>query len=328
MNFQETAAAVRNWGRWGADDELGTLNLITPERVLAALATPRTGAVHSLSLGFGSGGVWSDGGTRTDPIHVMDLDGGDAATYDHLMAMRAQGHEVVSPYPPRWDGTPTRWNDDSLFVPLQASTQWDALAHVYAEGSYYNDVPVAAVGSQGASRLGIEHAAMTGLTARGVLVDVPRFRGVPHLEPLEEIEPADLDQVLAAQGTTVAPGDVLLVRTGWLDVLPASGSKAEWRTTCPGVSWRCAEWLRDHEIAAVAVDNLAAERAGAAAEGYALPLHVLCLREMGLMLGELWQLSELAEGCAAHGSWEFLLVAPPLRVTGAVGAPLNPVAIR
>ena len=131
------------------------------------------------------------------------------------------------------------------------------------------------------------------------------------------------------QSLTVKRGDIVLVRTGWLPQLPIQQDGDRWRMRSPGLNWQCAEWLSEREVAAVAADNVAVEAFEPSVDGMVLPLHGLCLRDMGLMLGELWNLESLAEACRADGNYAFQLVAPPLCIPGAVvGSPVNPIAVK
>jgi kynurenine formamidase len=145
------------------------------------------------------------------------------------------------------------------------------------------------------------------------------------LEHGQQITPQELDAVAQAQGVTIGSGDIVLVRTGWWNKFTETANPGE---MVAGLSWECAAWLHDLEVAAVACDNIAVEDLESGVEGMFLPLHCLCLRDMGLMLGEYWDMTALAADCAADGVYEFQLVAPPLRVTGGVGSPLNPIAMK
>jgi kynurenine formamidase len=165
-----------------------------------------------------------------------------------------------------------------------------------------------------------------GITSRAVLLDIVRLRGVQTFCELgDPITPAELDEAARAQGVTVEPGDIVLVRTGWWARFLQTRDGTE---PGAGLDWTCASWLHDHQVAAVAADNLMVENPQSGIDGVFLPMHMLCLRDMGLMLGEYWDLTALAEDCAADGVYEFQLIAPPLRVTGAVGSPVNPIAIK
>ncbi len=178
----------------------------------------------------------------------------------------------------------------------------------------------------GAYHCGIDKVDGKGITSRGVLLDLVRHRGADvFLAEGNPITPEELDDVVRAQGVTIGRGDILLIRTGWWTRFLLTGNKTEGYS---GLDWRCASWLHDHEIAAVAADNLQVEDLVSGIEGITFPLHLLCLRDMGMMFGEYWDLAALADDCAADGVYEFQLVAPPLRVVGAVGSPVNPIAIK
>jgi kynurenine formamidase len=221
-----------------------------------------------------------------------------------------------------------RFNDDYIMMPLQAGTQWDALSHVYYDGQMYNGVPAAAVNSFGATKNSIDKVDRKGIVSKGVLLDVAHHRGVPHLPPNTSISPEELDEVAKAEKVTVESGDIVLVRTGWWTTFLENRDGEAWTAGSPGVSWRVAEWLHRHEAAAIACDNIAVEVSGAEVDGVMLAFHLLCIRDMGLMLGEMWDLEALSRDCAADGVYEFQLAAPPIRVTGAVGSPINPLALK
>lgn len=166
------------------------------------------------------------------------------------------------------------------------------------------------------------------ILGRGVLLDVARFKGVNALAPGSVITVQDLEDTAVAQGVTVGEGDILLIRTGWTsrigDFAPGT---PDWIGGSPGVSWRVAQWLHDHSVAAIAADNIAVE-VMAPEDGIVLLFHMLAMRDMGMMLGEIWDLEALGADCADDGIYEFLLSAAPLEVTGGVGSPVNPLAIK
>jgi kynurenine formamidase len=311
--LQAAARSVSNWGKWGPDDELGTLNYITPDMVARAAATVRDGVTFSLSVPFDDQGPQAAHGIRRNPIHLMSIDGGDS----HLMDSMGG-----------WSG-PMRFNDDYIMMPLQCATQWDALSHAYYDKKLYNGFDSSTVTSFGATRDSIDKVAAAGrIVGRGVLLDVARHRGVRQLEARTIVGPDELDAVAEAQQVVVGEGDIVIVRTGWWLEFLAHHNGEEWGMTSPGLSWRCAQWLSERRAAAVACDNLAVESMTMEVEGVMLPLHMLTLRDMGMMLGEMWNLEDLGSACAADGRYEFLLVAAPLLVTGAVGSPINPVAVK
>jgi len=200
---------------------------------------------------------------------------------------------------------------------------------VYYDGQLYNGYPASAVNSFGATKDSIDQVAERGLiTTRGVLLDVAHYRRVKYLPPKTVISPEDLEEVAKAQGVSVEAGDVVIVRTGWrVNFLETRDGEA-WTINSPGLSWRCAEWLHDKQAAAVASDNIAVEAFTPEFEDAALVFHLLTIRDMGMMLGEIWDLEELSQDCAQDGAYAFLLAAQPLRFSGAVGSPVNPVAIK
>ncbi|MFF7943360.1 cyclase family protein [Nocardia gamkensis] len=323
--FRRVADGVRNWGRWGAADELGTLNFITPDKVTQAARLVRHGRVFPLGVDFGSSGPQGAFKFRHNPVHVMTVDGGDARTlteYGPKWLRNSVGRELSGFF----EDNPFRFNDDLIIMPLQAATQWDALSHVYYDDHLYNGFPASSVTSLGAYHCGIDKVDGKGITTRGVLLDLVRHRGADtFLAAGDPITPDELDEVAEAQGVEVGRGDIVLIRTGWWARFLEAGDGTE---PYSGLDWRCATWLHEREIAAVAADNLMVEDPVSGVDGTFLPLHMLCLRDMGLMLGEYWDLTALAADCAADGVYEFQLVAPPLRVIGAVGSPINPIAIK
>ncbi len=305
--FQEIAQRVSNWGRFGPEDERGTLNLITPEAVKRAAAAVRRGRVFSLGLPFGSEGPQTGVFGRFNPHHYMTVLG-----------------QRMGPDPAGFS-----YSDDVIHMPLQCATQWDSLAHVHYEERIYNGFPVGEVLSlAGAARGGIEKAAKDGILSRGILLDLARWRGVERLPAESEIGPEDLDAAARGQGTRPESGDILLVRTGHIQCFTRDADRAAFAGPQPGLGMRCALWLHRHGIAAVCADNVAVEPLPGADPGNPIPLHMLCLRDMGMMFGEMLDLEELARDCAADGVFEFLFSAPPLPVTRGIGSPINPLAVK
>ena len=311
QTVREWGRRYSNWGRWGKDDERGTLNFITPARVLEACALPRSGRVISCALPFDQHGPQTGFAGRHNPVHSMLADGGDALA-------GAQ------------DFLPGGFNyaDDAIQMPLQCGTQWDALSHVFYDGRMYNDRDVKLVTSQGARANAIERIA-DGVVGRGVLLDLPRFLKRPWLDDGTRIRPEDLDACAEAFGVAVGSGDILLVRTG---MMTRCLEQKSWKGYCggpaPGLSIHCARWLFEREIAAVATDTWGVEVRPNETPDCFQPLHMISLRNTGLLLGEIFQLDALARACAEDGRYEFLFTAPPLPITGAVGSPINPLAIK
>ena len=299
--FREWGARVSNWGRWGPGDELGTLNWITPESVVAAAGLVRAGAVVSLGLPLDANGPQAPGSARFNPVHVMTR---------------------TSAAPPEPGGF--QWMDDLLIIYPQGATQVDALSHVAYDGLLYNGVPAAAVGAGGAARHGVE-ALRGGIIGRGVLADLPRHLGVDRLAPNHVVTPAEVDSCLASQGVEPAAGDVLLLRTGWIRELRDQGAAA-YLAREPGIDLPMTAWLAEHRTAFLAADTWGIEVAPATS-GDTMPVHCVLVRDMGMPLGEIFNLEALSEACARHTRWEFLFAAHPLQITGGVGSPLEPKAI-
>jgi kynurenine formamidase len=297
-------ARLRRWGRWGAEDGRGALNLLTAERVLRATRAVETGQVISLAMPFGPDGPQQDVG-RFNPKLTMvalgdqDLPGG------------------------------FQYADDTLFMSLQGATQWDALSHAFYDGIMWNGQPVKGNLDQDGAAVNAVTSFKDGVVGRGVLLDVARHRGVDCLADNEAISPEALDDVAAAQGVELEPGDIVLVRTGRVGRAVREGSYPfeSFTMAAPGLSVHCADWLVRHDIAAVAADNVAVEVMRSEAAGAMMPLHMICQRDAGIIFGELFDLEELSAACAAQRRWTFLLVAAPLPVRGAVGSPINPLAI-
>lgn len=304
-HFKVIGQRVSNWGRWGPDDQRGTLNFITPEVVRRAAACVRTGKVFELSLPLSAEGPQTGSGGRINPVHFMTVLPDD---YRSLVG----GIHIC---------------DDFITMPLQCATQWDSLAHVGYDDRFYNDVPASSIRAMGgASRNAIDQA-LPGIVGRGVLADVAAARGVDWLAGGEEIGPEELDAVLSAQGVELASGDILAVRTGWLAKGHADGW-GDWMASAPGLGLACAEWAHDRELAAIVSDNWGIEVYPTVEPDSSLPVHCVLIRDLGMMLGEMFELDELAAECRADGVFEFFFSGAPLRVTGGVGSPVSPIAVK
>lgn len=305
--FTELASQLRQWGRWGPDDRLGTLNLIDADAVRRGAAAVVDGDALSLAMRFDqhSPQVGSIPG-RVNPLRSM------VAVNAPYSAHGVDGFCV---------------SDDVVTMGLQASTHWDALAHVSYGGVCWNGVPASSVTAESGSReLGI-HRVRT-LTSRGVLLDVARALGVDRLEPGRGVTADDLDAAADLAAVALQPGDVVLVRTGQAQLLRAR-KRTEYTTgPQPGLTSSCPAWFRHHDVAAVAADTLAFEVYPCEDDEVLYPVHLLDLVELGLLQGQNFDLEDLSEACAADGRYTFLLEASPIPFTGAVGAPVNPVAVR
>jgi kynurenine formamidase len=321
-SFTDIAARVSNWGRWGPEDQTGTLNLVDQAARLRGAAAVHEGTAFALGLpmsadeGIQMGFVKG----RVNPVRTM-----------------ISVNEPLS-QDPAWIAT----SEDAVTFAVQCATHWDGLAHAsYGAGPdggrLYNGFPASSVTEDGAGRLGIH--LITSLVSRGVLLDVARALGVEILEPGYPIAPADLDAACALGGVTIEPGDVVLVRTGQAAHLalpgrPGLGGAAPTRDLvaytwpAPGLTMATAVWFHARDVAAVATDTMVLEVYPCEDEALYLPVHLLHLVEMGMTQGQNWFLDELADACAADGRYEFLLDASPLPFTNALGSPVNPVALR
>jgi kynurenine formamidase len=299
------------WGVFGDDDQLGTINLMTPQAVREAAGSIRSGRVFSLNLAIN---------IPDPPIFGR---GKHAHTIKHLRV------NVL---------------DDYLdnFYP-QASSQWDALCHVkHPALGAYNGIPDSEITGYGGTKLGIDNLARRGIAGRGVLADIARYherigKTIDFMSndmiPLE-----DLERTLAAQKTQIRPGDVLLVRIGWtkayLGLTPEQKQDLADHTRCPGLegSRRTARWLWENHIAAAASDSPALEvmpPPGITDFGIASEtLHFQMLSFFGMPIGEMWDLEALADDCARDRRYEFFFTSAPLNVPGGVGSPPNALAIK
>lgn len=332
------------WGDWGEDDELGRINLLTSEKVLQGVREVREGRAFSLSLPLDLPGGSSLNQRRYPPIlrPTEDLQHNQDVFYNVVARESINKHYVDV------------WSDDVVTMWLQYSTQWDALAHQGAEfdadgdgvpeAVYYNgyragtdivgpveDAKGDGSGSKSFARhLGLEHMAAHGVQGRGVLIDLRHHVG----DDWQPVGLAKLKEIMAADDVVVEPGDMLLLHTGFAtQVLEWGGNPDASRIQAmhshlDGNDEDLLQWIADSQISALIADNYAVE-------GWAthkrephtlLPIHHLCLFKLGVPLGELWYLDELATWLRENGRSRFLLTAPPLRLPGTQGSPLTPVA--
>ncbi|WP_405645365.1 cyclase family protein [Streptomyces sp. NBC_00019] len=301
--FHDIAKRVNNWGRWGSDDEIGTLNLITDEVVRQAATEVRSGHRVPLCLPLKEDGVQTGlipG--RVNPLH----------------AMVQINQEIFGP------GT-VACSDDAVTMGLQAATHWDALTHVSHSGVLYNGRPADTITAHGGARFsGIDKARH--IVSRGVLLDVARAHGTDRLDGSYAVTPEDLEAAEELAGTRVRAGDIVLVRTGQIQAYLA-GDKHAYGYPSPGLSIRTPEWFHARDVAAVANDTLTFEIFPPEIEDLWLPVHALDLVEMGMLQGQNWNLEKLSTACGEAGRYTFLLSAMPEPFVGATGTPVAPVAI-
>jgi kynurenine formamidase len=309
--LDEMARKVSNWGRWGPDDEIGTLNFVGDEEVRAAAGLVRKGRTISLGMDFNFAGPQKGWGSRFNPIHTMLQTGTDAVA----------GNQD-------WNGI--RYADDMVTMPLQCGTQWDALGHVFYGEKMWNGYDARLVDSTGAKKNGIEKT-RDRMIGRGVLLDVAKFRG-GYLDDGYGITSAELDECAKAQGVEIRRGDFVIVRTGHMERCNDNGDWGGYAGgNAPGLRFETAEWIHRKEIAAICLDTWGCEvrpNESIDSKDVNQPWHWIVIPMIGISMGEIFNLRELAADCAEDGVYEFMFCAPPLPITGAVGSPINPIAIK
>lgn len=278
-----------NWNKWGPDDQRGTLNYITPEKVRRSAGLVKTGKVYPLAIPLqAEGPIWPG---RHKNWHV--------AMYRNQ------------------DGPGPGGAEDLLMIHTHGSTHVDALCHVFVDGKMYNGFEVSKnIDARGARRNAISN--IGAIVTRGLLVDVAAYHSVDHLAADHVITPQEIEAVLAAEGVSVESGDALLFRTGWMNTWktqPETFNKQQ-----PGPSREAALWAGEHEIAVMAADNSAVE---SFPHPDGLVVHYEFLRNQGGYLMELLDL----EALSADKAYEFQFVVAPLNIDQGLGSPITPVAV-
>ena len=295
-NFDALMQDISNWGRWGKEDELGTLNLITPEKRQAAAKLVIEGITVSMELEL----------NKTQ-------DALNANPFEHeLSRSEFGGHQVAG---------------DKYSVDYHgfAHSHMDGLPHFAHKGKFYNGVPYEAAQATGATRLGIHNAGVNGVFTRGVLVDLPRMLGVDFLKPGTAITIADLEAWEKHSGVTISSGDVLLVRTGrWAKV--KQDGQFDFLAQAAGMHASVAAWLKARDVAVIGCDGVS-DVMPSGVEGLVNPLHELVLVGLGMPILDNLDLEAVALQALASKRATFLFVGAPLRVPGGTGSPLNPLAV-
>lgn len=310
-----------NWGRWGADDQLGTVNLITPEKVREAAGLVNTGKTISLTMSYDGNGPQTGHLGRANP-RLYQLASGSG----YLVGEQQHMETATLAEWRKSTGEPTAgYYDDVLVMPTQSGTQWDALCHFFWRGQMYNGYSAANAGMTGSRTNGV-HNWTAKIVTRGVFVDLAAHRGVESLDPGYAITTDDLDEYLEAKDLEIRAGDALVIRTGFL-----TSRRGRWSDYAggpsPGLSLHTAPWLRDKDIAAVAADTWGIEVLPSEIDCWE-PLHVVALVHTGLAFGEIFDLDALSADSRADGVYEFMFVASPLPLTGASGSPVSAMAIK
>jgi kynurenine formamidase len=287
---------LSNWGRWGKEDQMGTMNLITPAKRKSAAALVREGFSVSLAR-------------DTDKVKSVD----NTSPFSHVMT--ATGGKPIA----------DQFDLDTYSVSYHGygHTHMDTLCHMFVNGKMYNGFPQTLVTDQGAGKLAITNY-KNGVFTRGILMDIPRLKGVPYLEPNVAIYPEDLDAWEKKAGIKVGSGDVVFIRTGrWA----RRAKKGPWDVSkeSAGLHASCVKWLRDRDIAMLGSDA-ASDMMPSGIAGVQQPIHQLILIAMGTPIFDNCDLEALGDAANQRHRWEFLITAAPLSVPGGTGSPLNPIA--
>ena len=287
---------LSNSGRWGKDDQLGTINLITPAKRKQAAALVRSGVSVSLS--------------RTAETEKAADNG---SPFGHLMTATGAapngGSYSMDTYTVSYHG----W----------AHTHMDSLCHMFYQGKMYNGYSQQEITKSGAGKLAVTNF-RNGIFTRGILMDIPRLKGVPYLEPPQAIYPEDLDAWAKKAGIQVEAGDVIFIRTGRWARRAAKGPWDVARNSA-GLYASCTRWLKQHDAAMVGSDG-ASDVMPSGVDGVTQPIHQLVLIAMGMPIFDNCDLEALSEAANREHRWEFLITAAPLTVGGGTGSPLNPIA--
>ena len=285
---------LSNWGRWGKDDQLGALNLITPEKRKQAAALVREGV--SISLAH----------------NAVKERVGPSAPFEHRMVQTGvtAGSE---------------WSGDVFSVQYHGFTHThvDALCHIFHQGQMYNGFSQREVTEKGAAKLSVL-AMKHGILTRGVLMDFPRLLGVNYLKGDRPIYPEDLEAWQKQTGVAVGSGDAAIIRTGRWARWQAEG---EWdvERDSSGLHVSCMPWFRERDVAVVGSD-LAMDVMPSRVEGIAMPVHLVTVVAMGVLILDVCDLEPISEAAAERNRWDFLLTMAPLAVEGGTGSPINAIA--
>jgi len=306
---------LSNWGRWGEDDALGTLNFVTPEVTLAAAQEIQVG--RSVSCAWVLSSRRQEGDLFGTPQRYMLNHGQGLGDPDRIVPPHRRPDD-------RGFGASEFFG--LVFHGLNV-THIDALSHIFWDRKMYNGYPAEWVTSQlGATRLAITDV-KDGVSTRGVLLDVPRAKGVDWLEPGTPVTPDDLDQAAEAQGVTLQSGDAVFLRTGYGRYRHENGPG---KTTRGQPGWHASTlpWIHEHEVAVIGCDTgQDVTPSGYHADGLNLPVHSIGISAMGLWLVDNLDLEALATTAAELERWTFFLSLQPLLIEGGTGSPLNPVAL-
>jgi kynurenine formamidase len=303
--LEQIYSTVKNWGRWGADDERGALNHLTDEHRASAAALVRTG--ESISMAH-------DLTTRPTPETPSP------ANHHMLASGDALGSSGVADYEATQDYLGTAVHGLGL-------THIDALCHMFVRGEMYGGRPASMVRSTGAEANTIMSAA-AGVIGRGVLLDIPLSRGIDYLDPSYSVTVADLEAAEARAGLSVGTGDLLIVSTGRDNRKSAGNGRLDpFSGGLPGLHPRTLLWLHEREIALLASDGISDHMPFTAIPEWPFPIHQIGIVAIGLHLIDNLRLDAVADVCRREHRWEFLMAVAPMRVPGGTGSPVNPIAV-
>ncbi len=318
----------KNWGRWGDDDELGAVNFLTDAEVLRGVQSVKSGKRFTLQVRM----CHPDGDPsyrgRPQPSRMMVMDKG------HYLSGKAE------PFPGGLE-----YADDVMFTNLQGTTQYDALGHVWFDDQLYNGYDAKTTMGGGLEKDSILPMAERGVAGRGILIDVARYQGVDHLPAGYGISLDELLKTAEHQNSPIEKHDILLIRTGWLNRFFTEGPDAflgeakegaDGADTAvqamnePGLTYskELVEWFHDMGIPVLGSDTLASEQTVHPETGCFVPLHGALMRNLGVTFSEINWLEDLAADCADDGQYEFLYMCTPLKIFGAAGSPINPMAVK
>jgi kynurenine formamidase len=314
ISFEELLRDTpRNWGRWGADDEVGALNFLTPDVIAAAASTVKQGKVFTLQVKMAN----PDG----DPVWPS------RAPAQRAMVMDASRYSSGK-FKPSPGGQ--KYADDVLFFFPQGTTQYDALGHAWYGDKIWNGYDETTTNG-GLARASVLAIAERGVVGRGVLIDMARHRGKDTLDKGEWFGLDDLLACAKAQGVTIQKRDILVIRTGFIGSFYRDKEAFFAKPfNEPGLAYspELVQWFYDMEIPNLVTDTIANEVTIDPVTGCWLILHMALMRDMGVVLTEIAWLDDLAADCAADGQYEFLYTAAPLKIVQGAGAPVNPVVIK
>ena len=308
-----TSNDPKNWGRWGPDDEVGSLNFLTSQEVLRGVASIKQGKTFTLQVPMNHPGgdpIWPG---RSQPIKVNTVDKG------HYLCGKG----------PEFPGH-AEYADDMIIMYLQGSTQYDALGHVWCDDQLWNGYD-ARTTSGSMSKASVFPIGDRGVVGRGILIDMARHRGKAVLDKGETFDHNDLLEAAESQGVKIERHDILLIRTGWIGSF-YKRDRAEFYEDFvePGLTYspELVRWFHEMEIPNLVTDTIANEVTVDPRSGVVLPLHNALMRNLGVTFTEIASLDALAEDCAADRQYAFLYTAAPLKVVGGTGAPVNPIVIK